>query len=51
MSATSAGGANGPVRPRVVVPNRVERDHVAMVVEFLAMRVSQPSKSSHLHPE
>lgn len=34
----------------VVVPNRVDRNHVHVVFEFLRKCISEASKSAHLHP-
>jgi len=33
-----------------VVPKRIERDHVRVVIEFFAERVCKPSKPPHCHP-
>ena len=33
-----------------VVPDRVERDHVHVVLEFLRERIGEPGEAAHVHP-
>jgi hypothetical protein len=34
----------------VIVPDRIQRDHVHVVLEFLRERIGEPGKAAHLHP-
>ncbi len=42
---------NRTVDPGVVVPNRLQRDHVTVVLKLLRMCIRQPRKAPHVHPE
>lgn len=33
------------------MPDRIEGDHVTMILEFLAVRICQPCEPAHVHPE
>ena len=33
-----------------VVPDRIERHHVHVVLEFLGKRIGEPGEAAHLHP-